>query len=65
MTLGDKGDSWPFADSISVAETLGNNLQLCDVNEVAVDKENKICTTPAYQLFNFNFKFIFRLLDLN
>lgn len=48
MTLGNKGDSWPFADSISVAETLGNNHQLCEINEVVIDKDNKICTTPAY-----------------
>jgi len=42
-----KGDSWPFGDSISVAENLGNQHQLCDINEVSIDKENKICTTPA------------------
>jgi len=45
--MGSKGESWPFADSITVAENLGNSHVMCDINEVSVDKDHKICTTPA------------------
>lgn len=47
LTLGSKGENWPYADSINLAESLGNKISLCDINECSIDKENKIITTPA------------------
>ena len=40
MTLGEKGDNYPYAGSIDVAEGFGNNLVACDLSGVCHDKEN-------------------------
>ena len=50
LTLGSKGDDWPFAGAIDAAESWGNTVTECDTTEGAVvhDTENRIVTTPAY-----------------
>jgi len=54
LTLGNKGDDWPYMGAIEVAEGFGATMELKGVDEVCVDAENKIVTTPA---FMFNGKF--------
>ena len=48
ITLGGKGDSWPFNGSIDVAKGFGNELCELDVHDICVDEANKIVTSPAY-----------------
>jgi enhancing lycopene biosynthesis protein 2 len=48
LTLGKKGEDWPYADSIEAASKLGNKVISCDVDEVCKDRFSKIVTTPAY-----------------
>lgn len=47
ITLGCKGESWPFSDSIEAAESFGNKLVQSDVDEVCYDQDSKIFTSPA------------------
>lgn len=56
LTLGGEGDEsdWPYQGAIEVAKGFGANMELKDVEEVCVDTENKIITSPA---FMFNGKF--------
>ena len=54
LTLGGEGDDWPYQGAIEVAKGFGANMELKGVEEVCVDAENKIVTTPA---FMFNGKF--------
>lgn len=39
--------NWPFADTIKTAEKQGNNLELCDIEKVCIDKQNNIVSSPA------------------
>ena len=52
ITLGKKGDEWPYSESIDIANTLGNKLIYCDVDEICKDRYHKIVTTPAYMKNN-------------
>ena len=44
---GETG-KWPYATTIDKAEEFGANMVECGVDEVCVDEENKIVTTPAF-----------------
>lgn len=50
MTMGGvKGDNWPYAGASQLAESLGHNMITgCQVNDVVMDTENRVVTTPAY-----------------
>ena len=56
LTLGNCGseDDWPYQGAIEAAKSFGANMEMKNVDEVCVDLENKIVTTPA---FMFNGKF--------
>lgn len=38
------------ADTAAAIEAMGGNHQSCPVNEIVIDKEKKLVTTPAYML---------------
>jgi len=48
MTLGGKGDSWPFSGSIDATKSWGNTIEEKDVDQVTIDENNLVFTTPAY-----------------
>jgi len=56
LTLGNCGseDDWPYQGAIEAAKSFGANMELKGVEEVCVDAQNKIVTTPA---FMYNGKF--------
>lgn len=49
LTLGQKGEKWPYNGSIDVASSFGNTLNdKINIDGVCVDEKNKIYSTPAY-----------------
>ena len=48
LTLGSKGDSYPYAGSIDVATGFGNSHVMCDLTEICHDDSNRLVTAPAY-----------------
>jgi enhancing lycopene biosynthesis protein 2 len=48
MTLGLKGEDWPYQDSIDAAKSFGNDMQDADVMTLVHDEVNKIVSVPAY-----------------
>ncbi|KAL7670884.1 hypothetical protein ACOME3_005800 [Neoechinorhynchus agilis] len=49
LTLGKKqGKQWPHASAIAAASSMGARCTEKDVDEMCVDAENRIFTTPAY-----------------
>ena len=48
LTLGSKGDKWPYNGSIDVAEGFGNTLVEKQLSEVCIDEAHKVYSTPAY-----------------
>ena len=48
LTLGGKGDGWPYAGTIDKAAEFGASPVEMSVSEVCVDEENKLVTSPAY-----------------
>ena len=49
MTLGKRsGEGWPYAATIDKAIEFGVEHEEKNVNEICIDEENKIVTTPAY-----------------
>jgi len=50
LTLGNCGseENWPYQGAIEAAKSFGANMELKEVEEVCVDAENKIVTTPAF-----------------
>jgi enhancing lycopene biosynthesis protein 2 len=50
LTVGkdDKGKNWPYAGTIQSVRLLGSEVVEKDVNEIEVDKNYKLVTTPAY-----------------
>ncbi|XP_063221310.1 ES1 protein homolog, mitochondrial-like [Bacillus rossius redtenbacheri] len=52
LTLGasgpEAGDKWPHAGAVDNVRPLGVNLELKRVNEVCVDANNRLVTTPAF-----------------
>jgi len=50
LTLGNTGseEDWPYQGAIEAAKSFGAKMELKGVEEVCVDAENKIVTTPAY-----------------
>jgi len=48
LTLGCRGDDWPYNGTIDVAKGFGNTLVDCDVDSVCHDEKNRVVTCPAY-----------------
>jgi enhancing lycopene biosynthesis protein 2 len=48
LTLGSKGEHWPYSTAINIASDWGNDVVQSNVDEVVFDKKNKIFSTPAY-----------------
>lgn len=50
LTLGNCGseEDWPYQGAIEAAKSFGANMELKGVEEVCVDLDNKIVTTPAF-----------------
>lgn len=48
MTLGCKGEDWPFSGSIDAAASFGNEMVDCDIDGIVYDETNKLVTAPAY-----------------
>ena len=49
LTLGKRtGEGWPYAATIDKAVELGVDHVEMEVNQICVDEERKIVTTPAY-----------------
>ena len=48
VTLGMKGEEFPFNGSIDAARSWGAKCELKDIGEVCVDKDNMLVTSPAF-----------------
>jgi enhancing lycopene biosynthesis protein 2 len=48
LTLGCKGDNWPYNGSIDAATSFGNEVVEAQIDQVIIDDKNRIVTTPAY-----------------
>jgi len=50
LTLGNCGSDsdWPYQGAIEAAKSFGANMELKGVEEVCIDKDNKLVTTPAF-----------------
>ena len=48
LTLGSRGDAWPYNGSIDAATSFGNELVDMDINAICVDETNRVVTAPAY-----------------
>ena len=48
LTLGGRGDNFPYAGSIDAAKSFGAEIEEHDVNGVCTDWKNNIVTSPAY-----------------
>ncbi len=48
LTLGKKGDKWPYGGTIDKAVEWGADVVEAEVGEVCVDEENRIVTSPAF-----------------
>ena len=48
ITLGSKGEGFPYAEAIEHAKALGAEVELKDVGEVCIDENKKVLTTPAF-----------------
>jgi len=48
LTLGCRGDDWPYNGSIDAATSWGNELIETTIDKVCHDEVNKIVTSPAY-----------------
>ena len=59
VTVGKNGKDWPYGGTIDSLKQMGTDVIEKDVNEINIDKANKIITTPAfmknasfYEVFN-------------
>lgn len=48
LTVGKTGKDWPYGGTVESLKIMGANVFEKDVNEIHVDHEHKIVTTPAY-----------------
>ncbi len=48
LTLGGRGDNFPYAGSLDAAESFGATVEEKSVSEVSIDYKNHVVTTPAY-----------------
>lgn len=50
LTMGNRGkeSDWPYQGAIDAAASFGANMEAMNVEEVCVDKTNKLVSTPAF-----------------
>ena len=48
MTLGCRGDQWPYNGAIEASTSFGNEMVELDLSEVCHDETNKVVTAAAY-----------------
>lgn len=48
LTLGCRGENWPYNGSIDAATSFGNELVEANLDQVVIDEANRIVTAPAY-----------------
>lgn len=48
LTLGGRGESFPYEGAIDAASSFGAEMKEMDVNGVCTDWKNHIITTPSY-----------------
>uniref|UniRef100_A0A7S3RSD6 DJ-1/PfpI domain-containing protein n=1 Tax=Strombidinopsis acuminata TaxID=141414 RepID=A0A7S3RSD6_9SPIT len=48
LTLGARGENWPYNGSIDAANSFGNTMEEKQINETSIDTDNKIVSAPAY-----------------
>ena len=48
LTLGGRGEDWPFNGSIDAVSSFGNELIETNLSQVVHDEKNRIVTAPAY-----------------
>ena len=48
LTLGCRGDNWPYNGSIDAATSFGNTLVEKEINQICHDEVNRIVSGPAY-----------------
>lgn len=59
VTLGqDNGDKWPNAAAVDATKLIGGRIQPCNVDQICVDPENKVISTPAF-MYNGQYHEIF------
>jgi len=52
LTLGSRGENFPYAGAIDVAASFGAQMQECNIEDVCTDWTTRIVTTPAYMQGN-------------
>ena len=52
LTLGGKGENWPYAGSLDAAQSFGAKIEEMNVDQVCTDWSHEIITTPAYMQGN-------------
>jgi len=50
LTLGksEPAEKWPYGGTVGQVQSLGANVVLCEVDEVVVDHDKRVVTTPAF-----------------
>ena len=64
ITLGSKGDKWPYSDAIEAAKSFGSNPIDKNYNEVCVDEKNLIVTAPAFMYDHENYHELYKNVRL-
>ncbi|XP_037091779.1 ES1 protein homolog, mitochondrial-like isoform X2 [Pollicipes pollicipes] len=59
LTLGGRGQQWPYAGALDVAAGWGAAVQECGVGEACVDADNRLVTTPAFMYDTRQFHLVF------
>ena len=52
LTLGSRGENWPYAGALDTAKSLGAKTLEMDVKEICTDYDHRLVTTPAYMQGN-------------
>lgn len=60
LTLGMKGDTWPYDGTIDVAEGFGAQLESQDHDGVTIDQDNRVVTAPAFMKEQTNYHLIYQ-----
>jgi len=59
LTLGGRGQQWPYQGALDAAAGWGASVQECGVDEVCIDEQNKLVTTPAFMYDTREFHLIY------
>ena len=59
LTLGASGEQWPYAGAQQAAAEWGADVRQCQVDDVCVDENNRLVTTPAFMFDTREFHRVF------